>query len=87
MRLIQLGANQTELNFNGEIKILFSYETPVAICINCEYYITSKKWGRTTGKHINNWLENIKAEEKPQEWFDGFLNGIVLMKEVLPFLS
>jgi len=86
MKLIQLGTNQTELNVNGEMKILFSYETPVAICINCDYYRTSKKWSPTTGKHISNWLEGAKAEEKPQKWFDNFLDGIVLLKEVMPFL-
>ena len=60
MKLKQLGANMTELQFNdGNFLILISYETPVAT-----YHVrdnvftkTNKKWSVTTSKHIGKWLK------------------------------
>lgn len=70
MNLKPLKANMTEVSTDKAV-ILFSYSTPVACCINGEdYYRTSKKWSATTSRHINQWLDGVKAQEKPQEFFD-----------------
>lgn len=71
MNLIPLGTNQTQVSF-GSFKVFFSYRTPVAAFNNLtgEYYRTEKYWSKTTSRHINKWLEGIKAEERPQEFFD-----------------
>lgn len=49
-----IGSNQTQVH-QGEMTILYSYETPVAVRLrDCEYR-TTKKHSRTTSKHINAW--------------------------------
>jgi hypothetical protein len=56
--------------------LLFSYSTPVA-CYNkhtLDYSRTSKKWSMTTTRHINKWLDGVKAIEQPQEYFDNLLS-------------
>lgn len=70
MKLNNLGSNQNEVTI-GEATILFSYNTPVACNMGGKFYRTAKSWSRTTSKHINAWLAGAKAEEKPQEFFDG----------------
>ena len=77
MNLKPLGANKTELtlNRNGQrVRVLFSYETPVAadVLTSCgmEYYRTGEYYSRTTTKHIKSWLPFADAEVKPQTFFD-----------------
>ena len=56
--------------------VLFSYSTPVA-CYDknsLDYYCTAKKWSMTTSRHINKWLDGVKAVEQPQEYFDNLLS-------------
>ena len=79
MKIKQLASNMTELQ-SGDTRILFSYETPVAAYITGQgLYRTSKKWSRTTSKHINKWdmahWSDYAFMEKPQEWFDALLDG------------
>ena len=70
--------NMTELS-TPEALILFSYKTPVACRLDKDmnWYKTSKKWSKTTSRHINQWLDGIHASEKPQEFFDNLTNGSV----------
>lgn len=79
MHLRQIGSNQTEITINtaiGELRVFFSYETPVAaIDENGNHYRTEKYWSRTTSKHINGYLEGSKSAEMPQEWFDDLLKN------------
>jgi len=70
MRLINLGANRTEISLNENTYVLFSYNTPVAACVGGQYYQTERKWSVTTSKHIGQWLGGIKAELKDQSFFD-----------------
>ena len=70
LSLHKLGNNETEITTNGAV-VLFSYDTPVAACIDGEYFKTSKKWSMTTSKHINNWCRGASiATEKDQSFFD-----------------
>jgi hypothetical protein len=68
LELKPMGANKTLLVCNG-MKVLFSYKTPVACEIGLRYYKTSYKFSKTTTRHINQWLDGVKAEEKEQEFF------------------
>ncbi len=68
LELKPMGANKTLLVCNG-MKVLFSYKTPVACEIGLRYYKTSYKFSKTTTRHINAWLDGVKAEEKEQEFF------------------
>ncbi|MEN9917069.1 MAG: Prochlorococcus phage [Pseudomonadota bacterium] len=72
IELKPMGNNKTLLIVNG-MKVLFSYKTPVACEIGLQYYKTNKKFSKTTTKHINTWLDGVKAEEKNQEFFDGLV--------------
>lgn len=59
------------------VSILVSYETPVACHIEgVGYFKTSKKWSKTTSRHISQWLREAPATiaEKPQEFFDNLLS-------------
>jgi hypothetical protein len=69
MKLNNLGNNKTEVVADGKT-IFFSYNTPVAAIVNGDVFKTSKHWSVTTSKHITQWLDGMKAEEKPQEFFD-----------------
>lgn len=73
MKLNNLGNNKSEVITNDGKVVFFSYNTPVAACVEGRYYRTSQKWSVTTSKHIGSWLEGVKAEEKPQEWFDSLV--------------
>jgi hypothetical protein len=66
MRIKQLGPNQTELTMADNTVVLFSYETPVAALHAGRYVKTSQKWSATTSRHINKWLEGVRALEVPQ---------------------
>lgn len=68
LELKPMGNNKTLLICNG-MKVLFSYKTPVACEIGLTYYRTKHKFSKTTTKHINAWLDGVKAEEKDQEFF------------------
>ena len=73
MNLRSIAKNQTEIIGNNKT-IFFSYNTPVAACIENEYFITEKKFSGTTTRHINNWLDGISAGLKPQNFFDGLID-------------
>ena len=76
MNLKPLAANMNQVEING-YKVLFSYETPVAVINSLgQHFKTEKFWSKTTSRHINKWLNGFKAEEKPQEFFDTFLSGL-----------
>lgn len=65
-----IGSNQTEV-IHGEVRVLVSYETPVAVHVSgVGYYVTDKKWSSTTTRHINKWLRKhgaSKAEKISQK--------------------
>jgi hypothetical protein len=76
MQIKPIGPNQTELHFSGGV-VLFSYQTPVAFRSNEGitrhlYYKTSKKWSKTTSKHINAWVGDY-VQEKEQDFFDNLI--------------
>lgn len=75
MNIKPIGSDQTELHLQDYV-ILFSYETPVAYLHrgSGKYYRTSKKWSRTTSKHINQWLGGVSAEEVGQDNLDQLIN-------------
>jgi hypothetical protein len=72
MKIKNIGKNKTELHINDKI-IFISYETPVAACIDGQFFVTEKKWSTTTSKHINAWIDGKKAETKEQGFFDNLI--------------
>ena len=75
LQINPIGANQTELCANG-MKVLFSYQTPVAAYIDGEYFRTDKHYSSTTTKHINKWLDvtqHDKINYKYQDFFDNLV--------------
>ena len=74
MNIKPIGSNKTELHTNDGAVILFSYETPVAAQLAEGGFIkTSKKWSRTTSKHITQWLEGAQAVEVDQSELDAMV--------------
>ena len=69
MRIKKVGANQTEVHMTDSV-VFFSYETPVAAQINGQYFVTDRKFSRTTTKHIYSWLESVNAQVMTQEFFN-----------------
>lgn len=76
MKLNPIGSNCNEIEVGG-LLILMSYQTPVA-CYSDDggYKRTSKKWSKTTSKHINNWMKGWKGTEESQEFFDSLLDEV-----------
>ena len=69
MKIENLGADKTALHLsNGTV--FFSYNTPVCARINGQWSRTEKKWSVTTSRHINQFLDGLSAETRPQEFFD-----------------
>ena len=66
----------TNIVNKGNYVILVSYDTPVAAYSPDEdiCYITEKKYSRTTTKHINQWVSELKdlvdTPKVPQEVID-----------------
>lgn len=77
MKIKNIGANRIVIEPNDNLSVLVSYETPVAAWISGRGYVkTSKKWSRTTSKHITQWIPMpCKLSEEPQEFFDNLLNS------------
>ena len=75
MNLKSYGANQTEITLGNELKVFFSYETPVTAYDDLagKYFRTSKFWSKTTSKHINNWLDGEPAEMREQDFFNSLV--------------
>lgn len=70
MNLKQIASNMNEVTI-GSYTILFSYETPVAYKNHAGMYtVTSKKWSKTTSKHINKWLDGNKHQLVSQSVID-----------------
>jgi hypothetical protein len=72
-----IASNMTLLETPAHI-VLFSYATPVASFDKATYsfHRTTKKWSMTTSRHINKWLDGVKAIEQPQDYFDNLLGGV-----------
>ena len=68
MKLSIISANSNEVTLSNGVKVLFSYNTPVACWIDGQFYKTDKSWSKTTSKHINAWAH--LAVLKPQSYFD-----------------
>lgn len=67
MKLRNISEHCNELTFANGNSVLFSYETPVAICFALPFghylgiYKTEAKFSRTTSKHINAWTGTTKT--------------------------
>lgn len=75
MKAKNLGANRTEIQVNQNCQIFVSYETPVAAHIGGYFYRTRARFSQTTSRHINQWLDGVKATEKDQTFFDKLLDA------------
>jgi hypothetical protein len=64
--------NNTVVNLK-RMSILFSYETPVAIEMDGDCYVTTRKWSKTTSKHVNRWLNGRSFKLEKQEFFNNLL--------------
>ena len=51
-----LGANKTEIDLGNGTRVLFSYETPVAMIRDGRAFVTNQFYSVTTSKHINGWI-------------------------------
>ena len=67
----------TELELDDGTTVLFSYETPVACSTVNGWFKTEQWYSRTTTKHVNKWLEGVKAQVKPQSFFATLVNWSV----------
>ena len=70
MKLKNKGTNETEIHFKNGNVFFFSYDTPVAACIDSRYYKTSEYHSRTTTRHMNRFLDGRVHVEVPQFFFD-----------------
>jgi len=64
----------TELQLDDGTTVLFSYETPVACSTVNGWFKTEQWYSKTTTKHVNKWLEGVKAQVKPQSFFATLVN-------------
>ena len=81
MILRQIGSNQTELSLNNGNSIFFSYETPVAgYSDDIGFFRTATYYSKTTSRHINAYLGDVKASEVPEEYIVELVNFDVRSK-------
>ena len=74
IKLKQLASNMTCLYKDGN-EILFSYQTPVAVydVKRDEYLRTETKFSQTTSRHINKWLQGVKATPVDQHIIEEYV--------------
>lgn len=48
--------NMTEIT-TGNKRVFFSYRTPVVVLAGSQYYVTNKKFSKTTTSHIRDYLQ------------------------------
>ena len=74
IKLKQLASNMTCLYKDGN-EILFSYQTPVAVydAKRDEYLRTETKYSQTTSRHINKWLQGVKATPVDQHIIEEYV--------------
>lgn len=69
MSIKQFGSKSlTEVSINGK-KILYSYQTPVVVFDGQTYFVTNKKFSKTTSRHISFYL-NQEAQNGPFRAFN-----------------
>ena len=87
LELNHIGANMTELKVytgsnSNAMHIFFSYDTPVAAFQRGSgYYVTYKKFSRTTSKHINKWVGPNPYKHIDQEKLESILDLSTWMNE------
>lgn len=82
MRVSPIGSNQTVVEINRDIDILFSYRTAVAACIaGVGYFRTREFYSTTTSKHINKWLAGANATKVDQELIERIAEGDIAWLE------
>ena len=75
MKIKQIASNMTVLDM-GFAQVFFSYETPVAACLNDGTLVrTDERYSVTTTKHVNKWLNVCEALTVPQERIDCLLTS------------
>lgn len=80
MKLTRLNkGSATAVTLSDGTIVLFSYSTPVAACLagnrGVGFIRTSRKWSKTTSKHINQWLAGARATEVDQSILDNLTTG------------
>lgn len=85
MTLKPIKQNMNELvldNGKEDVRVLFSYSTPVAAVIFIDGLAqavkTDKKWSNTTTRHISEWAKTFPSylnnwDVRPQDFFDGLV--------------
>ena len=74
IKIKQVASNMIVIYRDGS-EILFSYQTPVAVYDRNrgEYLRTEAKFSQTTSRHINKWLEGVKAIPVPQHTIEEYV--------------
>jgi hypothetical protein len=76
MKLVPHGSNQNVLIFDNGIKVLFSYQTPVAAFHPIKgWLMTDVKYSRTTTKHIHQWLRGLTVTVVDQSDINCLVEG------------
>lgn len=70
MKINKIGNNQTEIIYSNNLKILFSYETPVVAEFCNELIVTEQKYSRTTSKHIKQYVNGRSHCFQKQQFFN-----------------
>lgn len=66
MKLTKLGPNMTELEFSDGLRVLISYETPVAARYSGLSAIKSDQYfSRSTTAHVKKWLGEMPCATVP----------------------
>ena len=83
MKLKNIKSNVTQLTFrmdydNCDVKVLFSYETPVAGYDAQGAFKTTTKYSPTTTKHINQYFGDVKPRLVVQEYINEIFDPYTL---------
>ena len=80
MKLENFGSNQTLVKLTNDKELFYSYKTIVSAKLKNKYYYTSFKYGKTTTRHINNYLKDKKEDaiKVSQDFLDNLLDNNII---------
>lgn len=76
MKVSSIGSNQTEVSLSGGVRVLISYQTPVAAYVPGRGYLRTSGNTPTTSRHITMWMGKGVGTVVSDQEIQDIVNGV-----------